>query len=65
MTMTQGYDLLNRTIEDFRAIFKDESIPAEAKVNWGRAVLDGFDRERGNMIAAHEDYRREIGANGR
>lgn len=60
MSMTQGYDLMARAMADMKAILSDESIPDQAKVSWGRAVITDFDRERENMIREHEDYRREI-----
>lgn len=60
MSMTQGYDLMAKVMADMKAILSNEDIPDNAKVSWGRSVLDGYDRERENMIREHEDYRREI-----
>jgi len=62
MSLVTAYTILNKAMEDMKAILTDESIPDQAKVSWGKAVISDFDRERETMIREHEDYRREIHA---
>ncbi len=60
MSLVTAYTILNKAMEDMKAILTDESIPDQAKVSWGKAVISDFDKERENMIREHEDYRKEV-----